>query len=74
MTCFWNNLLQVPARSRKIGKPNNVKIFRSNKTKGHKQDRQNQLRSPMPDGGDPAFLGPSGAIVLSAGNTIEIQQ
>ena len=25
------------------------------KTKGHRQDSQNLLRSPMPDGGDPLF-------------------
>ena len=37
------------AQNRKIGKPNNLKVFGSNKTKGPKQDRQNQLMSPMSD-------------------------
>jgi hypothetical protein len=29
------------------------KVFGSNKTKEPKQDSQNQLRSPMPEGGEP---------------------
>jgi hypothetical protein len=29
------------------------KVFGSNKTTGPKQDNQNQLRSPMPEGGEP---------------------
>ena len=40
-TCFWNNL-----QNRKIGKPNNLTVFASNKTKGPKQDSQNQLWLP----------------------------
>ena len=32
------------AQSLKIGKPNNYKLFVSNKTKGPKKDRQNMLR------------------------------
>jgi len=40
------------AQNRKIGKPNILK-FGSNKTKGPKQDSQNPLRSPMPEGGKP---------------------
>jgi hypothetical protein len=28
-------------------------VFGSNKAKGPKQDNQNQLRSPMPEGGEP---------------------
>ena len=35
------------AQSQKIGKPNNLKIIGSNKTKGPKQDIQNQLKSPI---------------------------
>jgi hypothetical protein len=38
-------------QNRKIGKPNNLKVFGSNKTKGTKEDNQNQLRSAMPKGG-----------------------
>ena len=38
--------------NRKIGKSNNLK-FGSNQSKGPKQDSQNQLRSTMPDGGEP---------------------
>ena len=52
MTRFWNNLDQVRS-NRKIGKTNNLKVFGSNKTKGHKQDSQNRLWSPMPEGGEP---------------------
>jgi hypothetical protein len=32
---------------------NNFKLIGSNKTKGPKQDNQNQLRSPMSEGGEP---------------------
>jgi len=34
-----------------IGKPNNLKIIESNKTKESKQERQNLLMSPMAGGG-----------------------
>jgi len=34
-------------------KPNNLKVFGSMKTKRPKQDNQNSLRSPMPEGGEP---------------------
>jgi hypothetical protein len=37
------------AQSRKIGKPNNLKLFSSKETNGHKHDSQNLLTSPMPD-------------------------
>ena len=40
-------------QSQKIGKANNVKNLWYNKTKGHKQGSQNQLRSPMPEGRNP---------------------
>ena len=33
------------AENQKIGKPNNLKVFRSNDTIRPKQDNQNQLRS-----------------------------
>jgi len=46
-TRFWN------AQNRQIGKPNNIKAFGSNKTKGPKQDSQNWQRSSMPTGGEP---------------------
>ena len=45
---FWNNLKQ----NRKIGKPNNIDVFGSNKAKSHKQGSQNGLWSPMQDGGE----------------------
>jgi hypothetical protein len=32
--------------------PNNLKVFGSNKTKGHKLDSQNRQRSPMSEGGE----------------------
>jgi hypothetical protein len=35
------------AENQKIGKPNNVKVFRSNDTIRPKQDSQNQLRSSI---------------------------
>jgi len=41
------------AQCQKIGKPNNFKVFGTLKTKGTKQDSQNRLRSPMPEGGVP---------------------
>jgi hypothetical protein len=34
-------------------KPNNLKVIGKKKTKGAKKDSKNQLRSPMPDGGEP---------------------
>ena len=40
-------------KSRKVGKPNNFQNFLSKETKGPKQDCQNRLRSPMPEGGEP---------------------
>jgi hypothetical protein len=33
-----------------------IKNFGSNKFKGPKQESQNLLRSPMPEGGEPLFL------------------
>ena len=41
---FQNNLHRV-AKNQKIGKPNNIKVLESNKTKGPKQDCQNWLWS-----------------------------
>jgi hypothetical protein len=38
-----------------IVKPNKFQIFGSKKTKGPKLNSQNQLRSPMPEGGLPLF-------------------
>jgi hypothetical protein len=35
---------------RKIGKPNNFKMFGNNKTKRPKQDSNNQTRSPIYEG------------------------
>jgi hypothetical protein len=35
-----------------IKKPNNLKLFGSNKIKGSKQDRQNRLMSPISEGGE----------------------
>ena len=45
------------AKYRKIGKPNNFKVLRSNKTKSPKKQDilQNQLKLPMPEGGEPLF-------------------
>jgi hypothetical protein len=37
---------------RKIGQPNNLKVFESNKIKGAKQDGKNRLNSPMASGGE----------------------
>jgi hypothetical protein len=33
-------------------KPNEIKVFGSNKIKETKRDSQNRLRSPMPKGGE----------------------
>jgi hypothetical protein len=38
-------------QSQKIEKPNKLKVFWNKKAKGPKQDSQNQLWSPMPEGG-----------------------
>jgi len=38
------------AKIKKIGNPN---FLGRNKVKGPKQDCQNRLRSPMPEGGEP---------------------
>jgi hypothetical protein len=46
---FWNNLKQ----NRKIGKPNNLDVFGSNKAKRPKQGSQHGLWSSMHDGGEP---------------------
>jgi len=43
----------VYAQNQKIGKPNNLKVFGSNKTKGQKQENQNLRKSPMPMDGEP---------------------
>jgi hypothetical protein len=37
---------------RNIGRPNNLKVFGSNKTKGPKHNNQNLQKSPMPEGGE----------------------
>jgi hypothetical protein len=39
-------------QGQKISKSTNIKVFRSNKTKGPKQDRTDQLRSPMSESGE----------------------
>jgi hypothetical protein len=41
------------AQYRNIGKSNNSKVFGSNKAKGSKHESQHQLRSHMPEGGEP---------------------
>ena len=40
-------------QTQKIGKPNNLKVLESKRTKGPKEDGQNRLRSQMPEGGEP---------------------
>jgi hypothetical protein len=54
---YWNNPIRY-AHIQKIGAPNNLKVFRSKKTKkqkkttkGVKQVRQNHIRLPMSEGG-----------------------
>ena len=51
MTLFWNNLNQVQYQN--DGKPNNLKLFGSNKAKGPKQDIYNILKLLMSEGGEP---------------------
>ena len=41
---FWNNLHQVRSKSKYL-KTNNLTVFGSRKTKGHKQDSQNRPRT-----------------------------
>jgi hypothetical protein len=47
MTRFWNNFHQVRSKSKDW-----IKVYETNTTKGPNQDSQNQLRSPMPEGGE----------------------
>ena len=49
-TRFWNNLHQIQS------KPNNLKVFVSNKTKGPKQNSQTRLESPMSEEGEHYFF------------------
>jgi hypothetical protein len=51
--CFSGITFIGYTQNRKVGKSNNLKLFGSNKTKGHKQDRQNLIRSPMREEGEP---------------------
>ena len=44
------------AQSRKIGKPNILKVFGRNKPKRPKQDSQSRLGLPMPQNGGPYFF------------------
>ena len=39
--------------NQKVGKPNNLIVFESKLTKGSKQDSQNRLKSPIPEGREP---------------------
>ena len=52
-TLFWYKLHQVYSQIIEIVKPNDLKVFWGNKTKGPEHDSQNRLRSPMADGGEP---------------------
>ena len=54
MTYFWNNLHQVML-SQKIGKPNHLKFQEQVNQRVYKQDRQNLLQSPVPEGGECVF-------------------
>ena len=49
-TRFWNNLHQIQS------KPNNLKVFVSNKTKGPKKNSQTLLKSPMSEEGEHFFV------------------
>jgi hypothetical protein len=49
---FWNDLHRVRSQS-KDWKAKKKFIFGTNKNKGPKPDSQNQLRSPMSEGGEP---------------------
>jgi hypothetical protein len=50
-----NVFLQLPLSGMLIVQKNNLKVFRSKKAKGTKQDSQNQLRSARPEGDKPSF-------------------
>jgi hypothetical protein len=53
-TRFWNNLHEVRSKS-KDWKVKKFKVFGTIKAKGPKQDSQNKLWSPLPEGGEPVF-------------------
>jgi hypothetical protein len=48
-----HGVMVVRFKNQKIGKPNNLIVFGSNKARGPKQDSQNWLWSPIPEGGEP---------------------
>jgi len=52
-TRFWNNFHRVRSKSKDRKFSKIIKSFGSNKTKGPKQDPQNQLKSPMSEEGEP---------------------
>ena len=45
--------LELPLSGTLIVQKNNLKVFRSKKAKGTKQDSQNLLRSARPEGDEP---------------------
>jgi len=49
-TRFWNNIHRARSKP-KIGKPNNLKVIGSRKTKGPNQNSQSRLWSTMSDEG-----------------------
>ena len=54
-TRFWNNLHQVRSQSRNVGKPNNLNVLESKKTKRPTNDSKNRLRPYMPEGRESYF-------------------
>jgi hypothetical protein len=47
-TRFVSGTFSPGTQSQKIGKPNNVEIFGSKKTKGSKQEQENQEETGVP--------------------------
>ena len=47
---FSGIIFTMYAQNRNFEKPNNLKVFGTNQTKGPKQDSQNRSRQPIPDG------------------------
>jgi len=54
-TRFWNDLHQLCSKL-KGWNPNNLKSFGSTNAKRPKQDHQNRLMSPIPEGGEPQLF------------------
>jgi hypothetical protein len=66
--CFWSKLYQVPSKA------NNLNVYTSKKNKGSKQDIQNQLRTYMPEGGEPYLCPREENLIYARGRTLSMPE